>query len=634
MKNIDKIIEARFLLCSGNVRDANRILSECAQDKSVDNRAVREIALLLIAGQFISLGKKDGCTKILKNISFTQEQIENFISDDTDDAFYELNYVLDQTYTKSLLVKLYNEQCYNLIKVLYFNHDRYLARDLDILKIVASSLRAINELSLAKEIYQIAINKNIDDFELYNNLGNLLADTRNFGDAIKYLIKATTLNTDYYTGTRNLALCYYKANYPADAIELYKALENQKKYIKHSDFYSDFGDSYLALSEFENAILQYEKALSIDPKCTKTLNNLGTLFKFKGDLNTAEKYFKRALDIKPDYVDCLRNLIMTVSPDDRSNYIEDVNTCISSPNSEKDLVQLYFAKGEIEHSLGQYSKAFDSWSNGNQLRKKQLNYNVDRDLQINEIFRQLDISEPPAIINLNKVIQRPIFVVGMPRSGTTLVEQIISVNDNSFAAGELHHAANYINKHKLISKKVSRSAIQNFREDYLNAISEITDKNFVVDKMPLNFRFLNVLIEAFPEGKFLNIQRDPIAVCWSNFRILFTSTGNGFSHDLEDLVAFYKDYQVSMEKFHSKYPGTIYDVDYEALTQSPQSEVLKLTKYLGFRYSNKYLEFHKKASVVKTASTMQIRNGIYSNSSKKWREYEGHLKPLTQNFLS
>ena len=221
---------------------------------------------------------------------------------------------------------------------------------------------------------------------------------------------------------------------------------------------------------------------------------------------------------------------------------------------------------------------------------------------------------------------RPIFIVGMPRSGTTLVEQIISSHSVVTGAGELNYVSRYGSEIATGATHKGPIAISEFRTKYLSELSKISKKqHFVTDKTPQNFRFIPLICAAFPEAYIIHVQRNAAATCWSNYKKFFTSKGLGYSFDLRDIVSYYRMYTNLMDLWHSYYSERIYHLNYENLTTDQENETKQLIKNLGLDWEEACLSPHNNKRIVRTASQQQVIKQVYRGSSKAWREYEPYL---------
>ncbi len=228
--------------------------------------------------------------------------------------------------------------------------------------------------------------------------------------------------------------------------------------------------------------------------------------------------------------------------------------------------------------------------------------------------------------------QQPIFILGMPRSGTTLVEQILASHSQVYGAGELVLLGQIVNTVEWNSTQLSPNQLQSIRKSYFSGLTKIgVSERYITDKMPLNFLRIGFIFAATPEAKIIHVKRDARATCWSNFKHYFTRKGTGFAYDLQDVAEYYKMYIDLMAYWHEKFPGRIYDLNYEALTEHQEDETHKLLKYVGLTWEDQCLEFHKTEREVRTASATQVRQKMYQGSSEEWRKYEKHLEPMIES---
>ena len=226
----------------------------------------------------------------------------------------------------------------------------------------------------------------------------------------------------------------------------------------------------------------------------------------------------------------------------------------------------------------------------------------------------------------------------MPRSGTSLIEQIIASHNEVFGAGELDFLNNIMFKElKEQSDKdgFSENALLSIRQNYLDSLSRLnTSKKIITDKLPLNFRYIGFILSAFPEAKIIHVKRDAVATCWSIYRHSFTSNGNGYAYNQEDIAKYYELYSELMDFWRESYPNQIHDVGYEDLTINQQEETQKLLEYCELEWDENCLNFHTNERAVQTASSIQVRKKIYQGSSEAWKEHEAYLKILIKGLSS
>ena len=233
----------------------------------------------------------------------------------------------------------------------------------------------------------------------------------------------------------------------------------------------------------------------------------------------------------------------------------------------------------------------------------------------------------------------------MPRSGTTLVEQIISSHSKVTGAGELNYVQEFGATIAIGESNIDSDTLLDFRKKYLKKIKELSKGSaLITDKMPLNFRFIGLILSAFPEAKIVHVKRNPAATCWGNYtkhygvknvgyKILpnkkFTGLiANGFSYNFDDLVNYYKLYQDLMRFWEEHYNDQIYNLDYEKLTEDQENETKKLIKYLGLDWEESCLSPQDNIRSVHSSSSVQVRQKVYQGSSDKWKKFKPFLNGM------
>ena len=527
----------------------------------------------------------------------------------------------------------------------------------------------------AVKSYEKAVAIKPDYADAHFNLGNILRDLGELDGAIKSYGKTIEIMPDYDAAQHNLGVALQELGQFDEAIEHYeKALSINPD---NTELLINLGFIYQDLGELDEAIEHYEKALSINPDNVRTLNNLGVILRDLGQVDDAIKYYKKALAIKPDYADVYYNLgfiyqdlgqvDLAIKQYEHAVAINDyaeayhslsylkkytlndpqisrMESLLSSDNlSQSERIQLCLALARVNEGLGKQDEFFKYLDDGNSLRKKELNYSIDQSSEVHSTIKRLFNSLPPSIIeskSFNPSELCPIFIVGMPRSGTSLVEQIISSHQEVYGAGELDtitKLASPIIKNFLAGdiNHLTEQALLFIREEYLDMLSQFnTSENIITDKLPLNFQYIGFIFSAFPDAKIVHLKRDARATCWSNYKYYFKNKENGYSYNFDDLARFYGLYIDLMDFWHELYPNQIYDMCYEDLTINQEEETRKLLEYCELDWDENCLNFHTNKRAVKTISTLQVRQKMYQGSSEAWKKHEAYLKPLIKNLSS
>ena len=379
----------------------------------------------------------------------------------------------------------------------------------------------------------------------------------------------------------------------------------------------------------EEAIASYKKALSLNPDDAETYNNMGNALLDQGKLDEAIASYNKALSIKPDYANAHRHLSILTKYTPNDLQIRVVDDLLQRQNlNDADRCNLYYASAKMKEDLGNLSAAFDDYVAGGELRNKLLAYNFVQDQALFSNIKKTAPLLKHVATNLSaKALEHtPIFILGMPRSGTTLVEQIISSHTEVTGAGELHYVSRFGAKLATGLTTPTVEAVLVFRERYLAELSKRADgRTFVTDKLPQNFRYIALICTAFPEAKIIHVQRDAKATCWSNFKHYFPANGLGYCYNLENTVRYYGLYKELMHCWYQSFSNHIYNLDYDRLTADQEPETRRLIEYLGFSWEDICLAPQNNKRPVSTASQQQVRQKIYKGSSQAWRKYKPFL---------
>jgi tetratricopeptide (TPR) repeat protein len=474
--------------------------------------------------------------------------------------------------------------------------------------------------------------------KLYNLLGASFFNQKHLNAALVSYNQAIRLQPDY-------AVAFYnRGNIHRDSGSLLRALADYELACKYNPKYAlaffNLGNILRSLCRFDESIENYKIAINLHPTFHEALCNLGLSYKDIGKMKLALKSQENAIKLQPLYSQSHFNrseLIKYKSDDPFTEVIEKSYKSLDIINSDRKF--LSFTLARIYEDLHQYKKSFRYLKEGNRLRKLELPYKISEDVdlikKIKRISGDLESLSMQAFEN-KREDKIPIFIVGMMRSGTTLVEQIIASHTKVFGAGELETIRRSINpifskllKNNLNKTKIESVDIIKIRTNYLKHLNNLNFKEQIVtDKMPGNFRWIGFILKAFPEAKIINLQRDPRAVCWSIYKHCFSEPGNRYAYDMKDIVRYYKLYMDLMDYWKKCFPNKIYDVFYENLTEDQKKETIKLLNFCDLNLQENCLDFQKTQRVVRTASASQVRKKLYKGSSNAWKSYEKDLQPL------
>jgi len=500
----------------------------------------------------------------------------------------------------------------------------------------------IGPIESAINSFEKALALNPDYAEAHYNLGVAFQRTNQLDNAVECYEKSITLKHAYPTAHNNLGVIMLERSQLDSAV---KSFEWAVAYSpEYAEAHNNLGSAFQELNQFDLAKEQFKKAVSINQDYALAFNNLGNSCKTLGLTNEALNHYEKAIAIKGDFAEAHFNLSGVKKYKQSDIQISTMLSILPSKTlNESDQIFINFALAKVNDDLNNQEELFRFLNEGNRLRKAQLNYSID-DYQnkhsvIKKMFSHNLLSIEKELLS-EKKSKRPIFIIGMPRSGTTLVEQIISSHHAVYGADELNTISKLtssILKDSSAQMKngLTKRSLLTFRQQYLEHLSTLNiNEDIITDKWPLNFQYIGFILSAFPEAKIIHLKRDARAICWSIYKNYFSGKGNGWAYNFKDLVSFYALYSDLMNFWHKLFPDKIYDVSYEKLTNNQNDETIKLLQYCDLEWDDNCLNFHTNKRPVKTASALQVREKMYQGSSEDWKKYKKHIQPLIKGLSS
>ena len=369
-------------------------------------------------------------------------------------------------------------------------------------------------------------------------------------------------------------------------------------------------------------------------------HNLAYVYGSLGDIDAAMSHYRDAVRLQPNYAEAYFNLVNTIkiSPDDPVIAAVEAQLKRTGLNDD-DLGFLHFAAGKIYDDTGDYDRAFGHYLEGNSVAGRP--FDAAKNAAALQNVTKTVTAELIATLQVHgNASDKPVFVVGMPRSGTTLVEQILSGHPAVFGAGELGDVfamVRQIGKHSASSATypaalldVVPGAIEGYAKTYVERITKLGgDATRVVDKQPLNLLHLGFISMLLPNARIIRCRRDPIDTCLSCFFQKFR-TGNAFSFDLHDVGAFHRGVETLAEHWRRVVPNAYMEVIYEDLVEEPERIAREMIDFCGLDWDGRCLDIEKRDRPILTASRSQARQPIYRSSVRKWHRYRDHLGPLIE----
>jgi len=497
---------------------------------------------------------------------------------------------------------------------------------------LGSMLHDLGQLEAAVENYRKALALKPDFTEAYCNLGLVLKDQGKLNEAVDSCRRALVLKPDFAEAHCNLGLMFH------DQGKLDAAVESCRQALAlkpdFAEAYNTLGSALKDMGKLDAATACFRQALKLKPDNVEAHIGLAGLHQDAGQFATAKMHLDRALALKPDHPRAWADLFFQrkMTPDDLP-WAETAQRILEGKLKPQEKMRLCYALGKYNDDVRQYEAAFSHYSRATRLQR-QLAGPFDRDSFRRFVDTIISTSSPEIMRQRQgeaSASRRPLFIVGMPRSGTSLTEQILASHPEAFGAGELRFWSQQASQYPPTMLSWHRDipllqGIANQCEAELQRHSATALR--VVDKMPDNFLHLGLIHAVFPQARILHTQRNPIDTCLS---IYFQSFNNQhtYANDLDDLAFYYREYHRLMAHWRAVLPPEVFlDVPYEALIEDQEGWSRKIIGFTGLEWNERCLNFHETERKVGTASNWQVRQKIFQTSKERWRNYEKFLEPL------
>lgn len=468
-------------------------------------------------------------------------------------------------------------------------------------------------------------------------MGVLLHTANQSYAGIPFLKKVVDLRPEHIGAKLVLIDMYLNTDLVDEADDLLQRLLVQKP--RNSDVLFRLGKLNQQRELYEKAEDYFQKAFKHDRTMVTALVNHAKVCAALGNSEMALNLFRRAREIRPSYGEAHYGIALLNKDEISANDISLMEkACQSRQINSHDKAYLCYALGKVNDDQKKYEKAFEYFSEANRLKRETFPvfYNIDQDASYFEKIKQVFDNKFINSMNpqQNKSIT-PVFILGMPRSGTTLAEQILASHSQVYGAGELEEINNLVNEIQARTGKRFPEAIEKLTDSdwaaladqYIDNVSRKTAAKFVTDKRPYNFRYIGLIAKIFPNSKIIHCQRNPIATCFSIYRYHFSLT-EPYATDLVDLGNYYVMYQDIMAFWEQQLPGRIFNLRYENLIKDPAEEIRAMLDYCDLPFEESCLEFFQTDRSVNTPSAAQVRQPLYTSAMEHWQHYEKQLQPL------
>jgi len=480
-------------------------------------------------------------------------------------------------------------------------------------------------------------------FEALNLAGMIETQSGDPTRAVRRLEKAWSLAPDYPEIAENLAAAYYADRKLKKAADLYRiVLETWPDRI---GAWCNLGNLLNESGESEEACRAYGRALDLKPDFLPALVNLALIEGQSGNGERAAELFRECLRLAPDNGEIHHDFsrLKRFAPGDPDiAAMED--RLQGSKSGTSDRMFFDFALAKAYEDSGDYDRAFDCLVEGNALRRRTVSYDPqEQERRIEKIIETCSSDFLARNDGVGFPSEKPIFIFGMPRSGTSLVEQILTSHSTVAGAGELAVLPDTIagggSSPKVRGRKkenefpnnigsLSEASYPELGRAYVEGLPEkLRDHHRVTDKMPGNYLFAGMIRSILPQAKMIHCRRSPLDTCFSCFSIYFPF-GQAFSYDLNDLGRHYRAYHRLMAHWSAVLGDAILDVEYEELIADPEAGARRIIEFSGLPWEDACVNFHETRRQVRTASSMQVRQPIYKTAVRRWKRFEHRLGPL------
>lgn len=526
--------------------------------------------------------------------------------------------------------------------------ERALARQLrastrDPALIEAATALADNRLGVAEQILRERLKVDPADVAAIRMLAETGARLGRYGDAEALLTRCVELAPNFAAARHNLATMLHRQNKNLEALAQIETLRTRDP--RHPGYANLHAAILARLGEYGQAIAICERMLADYPNQPKGWMSYGHALKTVGRQADSVAAYRRALAQSPTLGEAWWSLanLKTVKFDEED--VAAMTAALDAPGlSDDDRLHLLYALGKAHEDAGLWDASFERYAAGAAIRRQQLDYDPEENAS--------DTARTKAVFSPAFVAARagqgcdapdPIFIVGLPRAGSTLVEQILA--SHSMVEGTMELPDLIVMARRLGGKTASRAEstypesladlspadLKALGEEFLERtrIQRKTDKPFFIDKMPNNFAHAGLIHLILPNAKIIDARRHPLGCCFSGFKQHF-ARGQAFSYDLTDIGRYYADYVELMAHFDAVLPGRVHRVIYERLIADPEGQIRALLAHCGLPFEVACLSPHENDRAVRTASSEQVRRPIFKDAVEHWQKFESHLGPLKQ----
>lgn len=535
--------------------------------------------------------------------------------------------------------RLFREANLSYEQALYWNPDHA-----EVLNNRGIVLSEEGQLTEAIRCFERAIKLKPDYADAHNNLAVILRRQGRLPAAAECLRKVLQLKPDYAEAHNNLGIILTQLEQHAEAEAALRAAIRSRP--NFAEAYNNLGLTFMEQGKLADAITHLQEAVRLRPEYVEAHNNLAAAYTEQGRPEEAIGQLHETLRLKPDYAGAFYNLAEIVAQNRyrfRDDERQQMERLLAQSPTAKDASLLAFALAIAHDKAKEYDTAFGYFRHANDWLKKAqaekgLTFDVAKHAEfIGQLIAAFGEDYFRRVRTFGIDSEVPIFIVGMPRSGTSLVEQILASHSQVFGAGELpdirQHASGLRQRlqskeaYPLCAPQITAPAARAMAQQYLDRVAQLSGGAArVTDKRPGNILHLGLITTLFPRARVIHCRRDPMDTCVSCYLQNFRDVN--FTQDLADIGAYYRHYERLVRHWAKVLPIAVHEVHYEELVANQEAESRKLVAFCGLEWDDRCLQFHETERAVHTASKLQVRQPMYRSSVGRWKRFEKHLQPL------
>jgi tetratricopeptide (TPR) repeat protein len=491
----------------------------------------------------------------------------------------------------------------------------------------------------AERIYRAVLKEDPENVDALRLLATMATEKRHHRDAEILLKRAIELTPDFGRALADLVICLVEQDKVDEACEYGERLLTVGADNANSHLVA--GNAYSAAGRYDEAIALYRNALQKAPDHLGAMAGLAHNLKTIGQQDEAIEIYRQCLAINPYFVDTYWNLANLKTFRFTDDEIAEMEKLLEHPEiPDESQVFLQNALGFAHEGRKDYDKAFHHFARGNAVKRRLEYYDsVNTEFLFDRIIEVFDAERLSRQVAGGDADATPIFIVGLPRSGSTLLEQILASHsqvDGTSELPDISMIAQGLTQPRAgqsfpqCMPDLTESAVRELGERYLSQTRRHRgDAPFFTDKMPNNFAYVGFIKTILPNAKIIDARRHPMDSCFGCFKQHFAK-GQTFTYDLFELGEFYLEYCELMDHWDKALPGAVLHVQYEEVVADLETQVRRILDYCGLPFEEACVNFHETERAVRTASSEQVRQPIYSGSVQTWTRYGGHLEPLKE----